>query len=323
MESADQAIIDKLFVVALDPDGPEPHRTPEHSDEDEAQSQNKSSSTANAFEHSGRQTGPKGVMADYNHSKRIERQQGLEDMKAHNEEMLRQAPTTTTYRQDLALQKQAKRQAQDRSSDELELESDQEDEVLRKYRAQRLQEMKKFSANGRASKRPTYGKVMEVNAEQYVAMTETADASPLGTMVIVHIYDSDHNECRQLNQILVPLAAKYAHAKFLRLQAHLAFPDNEDDFESKDGGFDYLALPTVLAHRAPEGHLVSNLVRFTDDVLQEEEEMTNGRKERGAAAFSLAAVEAVLLKTGSLRKEDAVNIEYTPEKSDSDYDSEE
>ena len=160
----------------------------------------------------------------------------------YNARMLAKAPTTTTYAQDqeelLILQ----------SAQEKEEEYDEEEQAaLRKYREQRLKELKLGNHSIRKQQK-LFGSVSTIDADDYA---QEIDHEWKTVPVIVHIYDLQLPTCLQLDDYLRQLAQKYTLAKFIRISA-----------EELD--FDLVGSPTILAYQG--GSLVSNLVRFVDHV---------------------------------------------------------
>lgn len=109
---------------------------------------------------------------------RAARQQAIAD---HNAKMLAKAPMTTTYRQDLEREQQ---QQQQEEEDELLLKDDDEEdeEIMRRFRQQRMEEYKRLHRQ----RRPLFGKIQNVSADDYVAAIDKESAS---IPVIVHLYD--------------------------------------------------------------------------------------------------------------------------------------
>ncbi|KAJ3349692.1 hypothetical protein GGF32_005316 [Allomyces javanicus] len=208
--------------------------------------------------HGGPQTGPKGVMADYKHQQRMER-----------------AAADQQHRDFLAkLDKQAMRgKALEDEFADLELD-EEDDEVLAKYRAQRMAQMQSRA-------RPTFGVFREIGVGQFL---KEVDMEHKETPVLIHLYERYIPECARLNRHLTDLASKYGYVKFLRLVASHA-----------DKDFDHLALPTIQVYRG--GDLQCNLVRVSDDM-----------EELGGEAFELDDCEAVLLGHGALREADQLKV---------------
>ncbi|CAG8468316.1 15342_t:CDS:2 [Cetraspora pellucida] len=210
------------------------------------------------LQHGGRQTGPKGVLADHEYHKQYTQQQKSASIVAYNERMLSKAPMTTTYREDelnKALEEDLK-DLENISSDE------EEKQALKKYREQRLRELKEIK-NQKVNKK-RYGTLREISSNQYVKAID--DEAP-DVCVIVHLYENSIPQCRLLNECLTHLARKFINSKFLRILAH-------------DLDFDLIGLPAILVYK--NGKLIANLVKITDEI--------------GETNFDSDTVEKVLLR---------------------------
>ncbi|GAA6058459.1 hypothetical protein JCM3770_002733 [Rhodotorula araucariae] len=202
-----------------------------------------------------RNTGVKGVRADYHEHMAQQRQQSAGDL----------------------LVKQAQRKMVISLVDDAR-EADEDDE-LDALRRRRLAEMQGSGERATGRRERTFGHLREVGMEQFVqAVEEEADETP----VIVHLYEPEIALCALLNSHLAALARLYPATKFIRAQASVV------DFMSSD--LDADTLPTVLVYRG--GELETTWVRFDLEcdgaVLREGE---RGRKQveemlSGAGAIS-------------------------------------
>ncbi|CAG8518362.1 219_t:CDS:2 [Scutellospora calospora] len=240
-------LVKSLLNSSLDDD--EPVKSPRTSDIYEDDSS----------EHGGRQTGPKGVLADHEYHKQYTQQQKSVSIAAYNERMLSKAFTTTTYRED----ELNKIQEDDLLKDLENLSSDEEKQVLKKYREQRLREIKENEIQKINKKR--YGTLREISSNQYV---KAIDDEASDVCVIIHLYENSIPQCRLLNDCLTHLARKFVNSKFLRILAH--------DLE-----FDPIGLPALLVYK--NGELIANLVKITDEI--------------GETNFDSDIVEEVLLRS--------------------------
>ncbi|CAI2169861.1 624_t:CDS:2 [Funneliformis geosporum] len=256
------ALVESLLKANLD-DEQEPSRTAHASDASDEES-NVSSSRNNTVEappqHGGPQTGPKGVLADHRYHKQQVKQQKAFAIIAHNERMMSKAFTTTTYQEDQEIKAQENllKELEDISSD---------DEVLKKYRDQRLNEIKD-ATNTNKSLKKRFGSLKEISSNQYV---KAIDNEASNVCVIVHLYENSNPQCRLLNECLIYLARKFVGAKFLRILAH--------DLE-----FDPIGLPALLVYK--NGELIANLVKITEEI--------------GETNFDSDIVEEVLIRYGAI-----------------------
>ncbi|RUS22889.1 thioredoxin-like protein, partial [Endogone sp. FLAS-F59071] len=184
---------------------------------------------------SGRQTGPKGVLADHAYYKSVMSQAQESRTRAANARIAARAATTTTVREDEA----------ELVIQELEAgEAGNEDrEALRQYRIKRLEELQALNA-----KRKQFGSVEEVTSAQYATAVDNEWKT---VPVIVHLFDNSIPQCRLLHDHLDHLARKYTLAKFIKAHA-------------RELDFDLVGSPAILAYKG--GVLVANLVRVTDEI---------------------------------------------------------
>ncbi|XP_022106908.1 phosducin-like protein 3 isoform X2 [Acanthaster planci] len=128
---------------------------------------------------------------------------------------------------------------EDMSLEELdELEDDEDEQVLLKYRQQRIAEIKKLQRKER------YGEVKEISAQDYVQEVNNAGE---GVWVVLHLYKQGIPLCSLINQYLVQLAAKFPAAKFLKSISTTCIPNYPDK-----------NLPTMFVYF--EGDLKSQIV---------------------------------------------------------------
>ncbi|GAA5914656.1 hypothetical protein JCM6882_003593 [Rhodosporidiobolus microsporus] len=159
-----------------------------------------------------------------------------------------------------------------------------EDEELERLRRERLEQLKGSGERGgqeqqsRAGRdgRKTFGHLREVGMEGFVSAVEDEDEA---TAVLVHLYEPEIPPCHYLNQHLSSLARLYPYTKFLRAQA------SEVDFMSDALGTDVDTLPTVVVYRAGEVETV--WVRF--DLELRGGEVVEGERGRRAVEEVLAS----------------------------------
>ncbi|KAI8388670.1 thioredoxin-like protein [Radiomyces spectabilis] len=222
-------------------------------------------------QHGGRQTGPKGVIADQKYHEQLQRDAQLRSQARHNARILAKAPTTTTYREDEAAKDELVLEAKAEESD-----GDLEDEAaLQRFRQQRLAELRNMNNHAVRQQHRVFGTVQDITAEEYASVI---DKEWKTVPIIIHLYDESIRECRTLDDYFVGLAYKYALAKFVRVSA--------TDLE-----FDLVGSPAILAYRG--GILVANLVRLIDEV---------------GPQFIVDAVEDVLLRSGALSEDDLYDL---------------
>ncbi|CAG8724544.1 3463_t:CDS:2, partial [Acaulospora colombiana] len=181
-------LVESLLKSSLEED--EAERSPNASDlSDTEESSSKSASQEKVPEsllHGGRQTGPKGVLADHAYHKQQVQQQRAASIAAYNERMLSKALMTTTFREDEMIKAQEEELLKDLEN----ISSDEEEkQVIKKYREQRIREIKEKAItrpNGSGS-RKRFGSLREISSSQYVKSID--DEAP-DVSVIVHLYEN-------------------------------------------------------------------------------------------------------------------------------------
>uniref|UniRef100_A0A1B6L2M8 Phosducin domain-containing protein n=1 Tax=Graphocephala atropunctata TaxID=36148 RepID=A0A1B6L2M8_9HEMI len=187
-------------------------------------------------------TGPKGVLKDWQRFKQLE----VEKRREQEAERLNlMKKLSITCRTTLAEEKVEKGGKHD---DFAELLSD---EFLEQYRKQRMHEMMSNS-----SKLPKFGLLHDLKSgDQFL---EAVDNENKAVTVIVHIYEDKVPGCKTMNSCLAELSQEYVQVKFCKLLSTAAGMSNH--FKA-DG------VPALLVYKG--GQVVGNFVRVTDDLGDE------------------------------------------------------
>ncbi|KAG2173766.1 hypothetical protein INT43_005186, partial [Umbelopsis isabellina] len=220
--------------------------------------QDDSSSSQQPIRTGGRQTGPKGVLADYEYHKQLKNEASQARLRAYHKRMVENAITTTSYGQD-----QQELILEHRVSDDEDLLEDSDQDAILAYRQQRLQELAKMSNSSVRRQQKVFGTMEDIDADQYASVIDTEWKT---VPIIIHLYDESIPHCREVDSILSDLARKFSLARFVRVSA--------EELE-----FDLVGSSAILAYRG--GILVANLVRLVDYV--------NDR-------FDMESVEDVLIR---------------------------
>lgn len=186
-------------------------------------------------------TGVKGVIADYKEAQREEQLQKAED-RLDNIQRLQRATQPAIRPRDNALdEKKTQQPGIDSDSDDDDDEDD--DEFLKKFRMQRIAQLKEKS-----NALPTFGTLSSKSPEDYVQLVDDMDPR---VFVIVHLYEPSIAASRMLHSALDKVAQTMEHAKFIEVNALDANPN-----------LDLICLPAILIYRG--GELVQNMIKFTD-----------------------------------------------------------
>ncbi|XP_017559605.1 phosducin a [Pygocentrus nattereri] len=189
-------------------------------------------------------TGPKGVIHDWRKFK-LE-SEDHESMPQKRRELLRQMSNPRPSNED-----DPERVNRKMSVQEYEMIQEEDEQSLKKYRKQCMQEM-----HERLSFGPRFDSVFELESGE--AFLEAIEKEHHLTLVIVHIYEDDVKGCEALNNCLTCLAAEYSCVKFCRIQASAT--GAEERF-SED------VLPTLLAYKG--GEMLGNFVCITKHFNEE------------------------------------------------------
>lgn len=185
-------------------------------------------------------TGPKGVLKDWQRFKQLE----IEQRKEQDEEriaLMKKLSLTCKSNLDEERDKQ--------EEDEFaELMSDQ---FLEEYRKQRMNEMMSSS-----SLLPKFGTLFSLqNGKEFL---DAVDNENKAVTVIVHIYEEGVSGCKEMNKSLLTLSKDYNEVKFCKLISTNAGMSKH----FKIGG-----VPALLIYKA--GQAIGTFVRMTDELGDE------------------------------------------------------
>ncbi|KAL8292378.1 hypothetical protein RQP46_001844 [Phenoliferia psychrophenolica] len=189
-------------------------------------------------------TGPKGVLADYNARKAVSHT-GPKGVLADYSGSQAAAAASAMANLSLVVP------ILNIDADDEELVDGDENAAIERYRRNRIAEMSGSGARGPGRGRKVFGHLREIGMDQFLTAVEEEDPD---VAVVLHLYEPGIEACFTLNTHLSSLARAYPHTKFIRaLATEVDFAaDNEDD-----------ALPTVIVYRG--GELESTLVRLDRD----------------------------------------------------------
>lgn len=204
-------------------------------------------------------TGPKGVLGDWQRFKQIEAEKRIEQEKERIELMKKLSLTCKS--------------ALDEEKDKLE-ETDPDlaelmnDDFLLEYQKQRMQEMLS------QAERLRFGKVFPLqSADQFL---EAIDAEHESVTIVIHIYEADIEGCETMNGCLLTLAVEYPSVKFCTIRGKFRATINDSDliwpimFQISGSAaglsrhFKKEGVPALLVYK--KGQVVGNFVRVTDNL---------------------------------------------------------
>lgn len=206
-------------------------------------------------------TGPKGVIKDWQRFKQLETEKNEEKERERLQLMKKLSITAKTSAED----------KQQRDQDTLDAELAEllsDDSLLQNFQRQRMSEMM-----ARCGQHQQFGKVITLNnGDDFLNAVDKEGAL---TSVIIHIYENHLTACKVMNQCLTTLAEEYPQVKFCKIFGSVA--GLSKDFKS--GG-----IPALLIYKA--GNLIGNFVRVSDDL--------------GGDDFFASDVESFLIENGML-----------------------
>uniref|UniRef100_U5EYG4 Putative phosducin-like protein n=1 Tax=Corethrella appendiculata TaxID=1370023 RepID=U5EYG4_9DIPT len=185
-------------------------------------------------------TGPKGVIKDWQRFKQLETEKRNEQERERLELMKKLSIKTRTKAED----EEAKKQ------EELDAELDElmNDDFLLEYQKKRMIEMLKLT--GRMQ---TFGNVIGLcNGEDFL---NAIDKENKNVTIIIHIYEDKVSACKRMNVELTKLAKEYSMVKFCKIVGSIAGISKL--FKSS-------GIPALLVYKA--GQVIGNFVRVTDDL---------------------------------------------------------
>ncbi|KAG7166775.1 phosducin-like protein [Homarus americanus] len=206
-------------------------------------------------------TGPKGVLKDWQRFKQLESEKRIEQ---ERERILLAKKLALSCRSHLDDEKDKEEQQKDNE----DVDGLIDEEFLRQYISKRMEEMMVTTSN-----KAQFGRLITLeNGETFL---DAVDKEEAGVTVIVHIHDQEAMGCDAMNGCLACLAQEYPHVKFCKLPASAAGVSSH---------FKVTGLPALLIYKA--GQMMGNFVRLTDEFGDD---------------FYATDVESFLIEHGMLR----------------------
>lgn len=192
----------------------------------------------NKWEGTATNTGPKGVIKDWQRFKQLEIEKRAEQ---DREKINLMKKLTLTCRSVLDDERE---KAVQEDPDLAELLND---DFLLEYQKQRMQEMLQ---NGNSQK---FGKLIHLtDSQQYL---DAIDKEPKHVTVIIHIYEEHSEACHVTNCCLEELCLEYPAVKFCKIIASKAGMSKH---------FKASGVPAILVYKS--GQLVGNFIKISNDL---------------------------------------------------------
>ncbi|XP_065213625.1 phosducin-like protein [Planococcus citri] len=172
-------------------------------------------------------TGPKGVLEDWQQYQELARKQ-----------------REVSEKERLELCKKLALVCRPESED-----NDESEEFLLEYRKKRMQEM--MSQFG--TKNVSFGSVFDIKSpNDFLSMIDEEDKT---TTIIVHVFDNNHSACKKINDMLIILADQYKDVKFCKVLSTAA---------GLSLSFKISGVPAFLVYKNKQ--IIGNFVRVTNEL---------------------------------------------------------
>lgn len=212
------------------------------SDNETAKQEEKESASLpepNKWEGTATNTGPKGVIKDWQRYKQLEIEKRAEQ---EREKVNLMKKLTLTCRS--ALDEEREKAAQE-DPDLAELLND---DFLLQYQKQRMQEM--LLQNGHNHK---FGNLIDlIDTQQYL---DAIDKEAKDVSVVIHIYEENSEACHVTNMCLQELCVEYPQVKFCKIIASKA---------GMSKNFKSFGVPAILVYKS--GQLVGNFIKISNEL---------------------------------------------------------
>ncbi|ROT63890.1 phosducin-like protein [Penaeus vannamei] len=193
-----------------------------------------------SWEGSSTNTGPKGVLKDWQRFKQLETEKRKEQERERLELAKKLAMSCRSH-----LDEEKDKEKQNEEEEDVDRLIDEE--FLRQYISKRMEEMMATT-----STKAQFGTLIALdNGDSFLDAIDKEDKE---VTIIVHIYEEEAAGCEAMNGCLACLALEYPHVKFCRLHATAAGVSSR---------FKVTGLPALLIYKS--GQMVGNFVRLTDE----------------------------------------------------------
>lgn len=221
----------------------------EDSGDDEGKSNDKGASSTQETEETttlpkwsgtAENTGPKGVISDWQRFKQLENENREKQEREKLELFKKLSITAKTTAED-----EKAREQEEMDAEFAELMSD---DILLQFQKRRMMEM--FDKTGKPL---TFGKVVSLlNGDEFL---HAVDKEHKLTTVVIHIFENNVNACKAMNKCLETVAKAYPMVKFCRIIGSVAGMSRH--FKSS-------GVPALLVYKA--GQIIGNFVRISDEL---------------------------------------------------------
>ncbi|XP_015903547.1 phosducin-like protein isoform X2 [Parasteatoda tepidariorum] len=196
------------------------------------------------WEGSSTNTGPKGVIKDWQRYKQLETER-REEQEQEKLALMKKMSLTCQSAKD---EENEKQQHEDVDAELREL---LDDKILEEFKQMHMLQM--MEQHGGQSK---YGSVFEIKTgEEYLDAVDRADKT---TTVVIYIYNNGDKSCKLMYECFHELAAEYPEVKFCCVEVTVAGLSRH---------FERRGVPAILIYK--NGGLMGNFIRVTDELGDE------------------------------------------------------
>lgn len=195
---------------------------------------------ASHFTNNSTNTGPKGVIKDWQRFKQLETEKRQNQERERIELMQKLSITSKTAEEDKKQKEQEELDA--------ELEELMNEESLLEFQKKRMLEMLEMSGGFRK-----FGSVISLaSGDEFL---QAIDSENKNVTIIIHIYEEKYRACRTMNSCFDKLAEDYPCVKFCKILSNAT---------NLSKNFKTNALPTLLIYK--NGQIIGNFIRLSDEL---------------------------------------------------------
>ncbi|CAL1277066.1 unnamed protein product [Larinioides sclopetarius] len=198
----------------------------------------------NQWEGSSTNTGPKGVLKDWQRYKQLESER-REEQEAERLALIKKLSLTCQSAKD------EEKSRQEQEELDAELKELLDDKILEEFKHIHMQQMME-----KHCKQSHFGTVFQIQSgQEYLDAVDQADKT---TAVVIYIYSGSEKSCKLMYHCFEELAVEYPEVKFCCVEVSVAGLSRH---------FERRGVPAILIYK--NGSLVGNFIRVTDELGDE------------------------------------------------------
>ncbi|KAF8787236.1 phosducin-like protein isoform X2 [Argiope bruennichi] len=198
----------------------------------------------NHWEGSSTNTGPKGVIKDWQRYKQLESER-REEQEAERLALIKKLSLTCQSAND------EEKSRQEQEELDAELKDLFDDKILEEFKQIHMQQMME-----KHCKQSHFGTVFQIQSgQEYLDAVDQAEKT---TAVVIYIYSGNEKSCKLMYHCFEELAVEYPEVKFCCVEVSVAGLSRH---------FERRGVPAILIYKS--GNLVGNFIRVTDELGDE------------------------------------------------------